>query len=193
VRVSYQMSDSGICPGCGAARPPRGLIVWFTGLSGAGKSTLCSSVSAVLCSQNVPTEVLDADVMRQQLSGNLGFTKEDRDENVRRLGFVAHLLAKHGVVVLVAAMSPFRQTRAQVRDLANGRFLEIYVDAPLAVCEQRDVKGLYGRARKGLLSNFIGIDVPYEPPLEADLSVHTDSETITESTVRIVERIRQIL
>jgi adenylylsulfate kinase len=171
----------------------RGLVVWFTGLSGAGKSTLCASVSAVLRSQNICTEVLDADITRQHLSGNLGFTKEDRDENVRRLGFVAHLLAKHGVVVLVAAMSPFRQTRAQVRDLAKGRFLEIYVDAPLAVCEQRDVKGLYGKARKGLLSNFVGIDVPYEPPLEADLSVHTDSESIAESTVRVVERIRQIL
>jgi adenylylsulfate kinase len=185
------MSDSVTPHVCTAARPHCGLVVWFTGLSGAGKSTLCAAVSAALHAQNVPAEVLDADLVRQHLSGNLGFTREDRDENVRRLGFVAHLLAKHGVVVLVAAMSPFREARAQVRELAQGRFLEIYVDAPLAVCEQRDVKGLYGKARKGLLSNFVGIDVPYEPPLQPDLDIHTDSETIAESTARIVQRIRQ--
>ncbi len=170
-----------------------GLVIWFTGLSGAGKSTLCSSVSAILQAENLPTETLDADVVRQYLSSNLGFSKEDRDENVRRLGFVAQLLARHGVIVLVAAMSPFCDSRAQVRQMAGGHFLEVYVNAPLSLCERRDVKGLYGKARQGLLSNFVGIDVPYEPPIRADLEIHTDMETVEESTARIIGKICEML
>ena len=154
-----------------------GLTLWFTGLSSAGKTTLARAVYERLLAQGYQPELLDGDAVREHLSKGLGFSKEDRDENIRRIGFVAELLTRNGVIVLVSAISPYRATRDEVRGKI-GRFIEIYVNAPLEVCEKRDVKGLYRKARAGLLKSFTGIDGPYEPPLSADVECRTDLETV---------------
>lgn len=166
----------------------RGLTVWFTGLSGAGKTTLSRAIHAELSARGYRAEWLDGDVIRQNLTKDLGFSKEDRDENIRRIGFVAELLTRHGVVVLVSAISPYRTARDEVRKRI-GAFLEVYVHAPLAVCEARDVKGLYRRARAGEIQHLTGIDDPYEPPLSPDLECRTDRESVEESVAKILERI----
>ena len=139
----------------------RGVTIWFTGLSGAGKTTISRAVAEELRSHGHQLEILDGDVVRQNLTKGLGFSKEDRDENIRRIGFVSHLLTRNGVIVLVSAISPYREIREEVRQRI-GDFVEIYVNAPLAVCEGRDVKGLYQRARAGEIKGFTGIDDPYE-------------------------------
>ena len=162
----------------------RGLTVWFTGLSGAGKTTLSQALERQLAAGGYPVESLDGDVVRQRLSKGLGFSKADRDENIRRIGFVAELLTRHGVVVLVSAISPYREVRDEVRRQI-GRFVEVYVNAPLEICEQRDQKGLYKRARAGELRGFTGIDDPYEPPLNPEVECHTDPETIEESAAKV--------
>src|SRR5690349_1630599 len=138
-----------------------GLTVWLTGLSSAGKTTICRLVFDKLASNGHRVEWLDGDVVRQHLSKGLGFSKEDRDENIRRIGFVAELLTRNGVIVLVSAISPYRAVRDEMRKRI-GHFLEVYVNAPLATCERRDVKGLYRRARAGELQHFTGLDDPYE-------------------------------
>jgi adenylylsulfate kinase len=162
-----------------------GGIIWLTGLSGAGKTTIAQALSATLQSQGRRVELLDGDVIRTHLSKGLGFSKEDRDTNVRRVGFVCHLLARNGVVAIAALISPYRAVRQEVRDLGSP-FVEVYVQAPLAVCEQRDVKGLYQKARAGLIQGFTGIDDPYEPPLHPEVICHTDRETVTESVAKIL-------
>lgn len=167
-----------------------GLVVWFTGLSGAGKSTICKSACIELLALGFRVEVLDADEVRKGLCSDLGFTKEDRVENVRRLGFVAQLLAQHGVIVLVAAISPYRSVREELRTVVSN-FIEIFVNAPLAVCEQRDPKGLYKRARKKEIKNFTGIDDPYETPLSAEVECSTEFESITASTSKVVAAVRE--
>ena len=129
-------------------REHRGVTVWFTGLSGAGKTTISKEVAQELQKRGYKVEILDGDVVRQNLTKGLGFSKEDRDENIRRIGFVAHLLTRNGLVVLISAISPYREIREEVRSRI-GDFVEVYVNAPLAVCEQRDVKGLYKKARSG--------------------------------------------
>lgn len=163
----------------------RGVTVWFTGLSGAGKTTISQAVAQELRSRLYRVEVLDGDTVRQNLTKGLGFSKEDRDENIRRIGFVAHLLSRNGVIVLVSAISPYREMREEVRQKI-GDFVEVYVNAPLQVCEQRDVKGLYKKARAGQIKHFTGIDDPYEAPLNPDVECHTDNETEAESIAKVL-------
>src|SRR2546428_7518961 len=142
----------------------KGFTLWFTGLSGAGKTTITNLLVRELLARGSQLEVLDGDVVRENLSKGLGFSKEDRDINIRRIGFVAHLLARNGVKVITAAISPYRSVRDEVRENVGEDFLEVYVSTPLEVCESRDVKGLYAKARSGALKGFTGIDDPYEPP-----------------------------
>lgn len=162
-----------------------GVTVWFTGLSGAGKTTVRMAVEKELRESGYALEILDGDVVRQNLTKGLGFSKEDRDENIRRIGFVAHLLTRNGVIVLVSAISPYREIRSEVKQRI-GNFIEVYVNAPIEVCEQRDVKGLYKRARAGEIKNFTGIDDPYEPPENPDVECRTDKETVEESVAKVL-------
>jgi adenylylsulfate kinase len=164
---------------------PHGLTIWFTGLSAAGKTTLNNAVRERLQASGCAVESLDGDVLRQNLWKDLGFSKQDRDENVRRIGFVAHLLSRNGILVLVSAISPYRAARDEVRSRI-GNFVEVYVNAPVDVCEQRDQKGLYRKARAGQLSGFTGVDDPYEPPLCPEIECHTDRETVAESVDKII-------
>ncbi|MBW4419763.1 MAG: adenylyl-sulfate kinase [Myxacorys californica WJT36-NPBG1] len=165
-----------------------GLTVWFTGLSGAGKTTISQQVNKKLIEQGLKVEHLDGDLVRQTLTKGLGFSQCDREENIRRIGFVAHLLTRNDVIVLVSAISPYRATRQEVRQQI-GAFIEVFVHAPLAVCEQRDVKGLYYRARAGELQQFTGIDAPYEPPLNPEVICSTTEETIEESVAKVMHAI----
>jgi adenylyl-sulfate kinase len=165
-----------------------GLTIWFTGLSSAGKSTICQALYEKLWARGYKVEWLDGDVVRQHLSKGLGFSKQDRDENIRRIGFVAELLTRNGVIVLVSAISPYGSVRDEVRRRI-GNFLEVYVNAPLAVCEQRDVKGFYRRARTGDLQHFTGVDDPYEAPTAPEVECCTDRETVVESTVKVLEAV----
>ena len=166
----------------------RGLTVWFTGLSSAGKSTLCEAVAAKLKAMGARYEVLDGDSIRKHLCKDLGYSKDDRDENIRRIGFVADLLTRNGVVVLAAAISPYRSVREEVRRQI-GDFVEVYVNAPLSICEQRDAKGLYKAARAGRLKAFTGIDDPYEQPEHPDVECCTDRETLEESVEKVLRAI----
>ena len=163
----------------------RGMTVWLTGLSSAGKSTLGQALYDRLWAMGHKVEMLDGDTIRRNLCKGLGFSKEDRDENIRRIGFVAELLTRNGVVVLVSAISPYRSVREEVRRQI-GSFVEVYVNSPLAVCERRDVKGLYRRARSGQLPGFTGVDDPYEPPENPEVECRTDLETLQESTERVL-------
>ena len=163
-----------------------GLTLWFTGLSGAGKTTLNRAVQGRLVERGFAVESLDGDEVRRNLAPGLGFSKADRDENVRRIGYVAELLTRHGVMVLVSAISPYRAARDEVR-AAIGEFVEIYVNAPVEVCEQRDVKGLYNRARSGELTGFTGVDDPYEAPIHPEVECLTDRETVEESVEKIMQ------
>jgi len=167
----------------------RGVTVWFTGLSGAGKTTISKLLEQELREQEYLVEVLDGDIVRQYLTKGLGFSKEDRDENIRRIGFVAHLLTRNGVIVLVSAISPYREIRHEVK-AKIGDFLEVFVNAPLAVCEQRDVKGLYKKARAGEIKHFTGIDDPYETPIKPDVECHTDWETEAESVAKVWQKLK---
>lgn len=167
----------------------RGVTVWFTGLSGAGKTTLSCGVAQQLQALGLPVEVLDGDLVRQHLSKELGFSRADRDENVRRIGFVAEMLTRHGVIVLVSAISPYRATRQEVRQQI-GNFIEVFVDAPLEVCEQRDVKGLYRKARAGLIRHFTGIDDPYEPPEYPEVVCKTAEQSISECIDLVMQSLR---
>jgi adenylylsulfate kinase len=170
----------------------RGVTVWFTGLSGAGKTTICQAVETQLRQQGYAVEVLDGDIVRENLTKGLGFSKEDRDENIRRIGFVSQLLTRHGVIVLVSAISPYREVRQKVRERI-GNFIEVYVSAPLAACEARDVKGLYKRARAGEIKNFTGIDDPYEPPLNPEVDCQTHLETLEESVSKVMATLESYL
>lgn len=169
----------------------RGVTVWFTGLSGAGKTTICQAVEKELRAQGHQIEVLDGDIVRENLTKGLGFSKEDRDENIRRIGFVAHLLTRNGVVVLVSAISPYRTAREEVRQTI-GDFVEVYVSTPLEVCEQRDVKGLYKRARAGQIKQFTGIDDPYEPPLNPEVDCKTQQETLEQSVEKVLSSLERL-
>ncbi len=168
----------------------RGAVIWFTGLSGAGKTTIRMAVEQELRAQKLKVEVLDGDIVRENLTKGLGFSKEDRDENIRRIGFVAHLLSRNGVIVLVSAISPYREMRDYVRQQI-GDFVEVYVNAPLEVCEQRDVKGLYKKARAGEIKQFTGIDDPYEPPLHPEVECKTDRETVEQCTAKVLAYLKQ--
>ncbi|SPJ15240.1 putative bifunctional SAT/APS kinase (Includes: Sulfate adenylyltransferase; Adenylyl-sulfate kinase) (fragment) [Syntrophobacter sp. SbD2] len=152
----------------------QGVCIWFTGFSAAGKSTTAEALERLFLAQGRRVTMLDGDVVRTNLSKGLGFSKEDRDVNIRRIGFVASEIVRHGGVVVCAAVSPYRAIRDEVRTMMEeGRFIEVYVDTPIGVCEGRDPKGLYAKVRQGLLKGFTGIDDPYEPPLKAEITLDT--------------------
>ncbi len=166
----------------------RGVTIWFTGLSGSGKSTIARALESRLREHHCKLEVLDGDIVRTNLTKGLGFSKEDRDENIRRIGFVSHLLTRNGVIVLVSAISPYRDIREEVRDRV-GDFVEVFVDAPLEICEDRDVKGLYKKARAGEIKGFTGIDDPYEAPSTPEVHCQTHQETLEESTNKVIAKL----
>ena len=168
-----------------------GFTLWFTGLSGAGKTTLARLVESEISSRGLKVEVLDGDVVRTNLCKGLGFSKEDRDTNIRRIGFVCHLLSRNGVVAIAAAISPYRQARDEVRGLI-GDFVEVYVKCPLEVLSQRDVKGLYRKAFAGELENFTGVQDPYEEPLSPEIVVETDSELPAHSAAQVITRLEEL-
>jgi adenylyl-sulfate kinase len=165
----------------------RGCVLWFTGLSGSGKSTLAGAVEQRLNETGIHTYLLDGDNIRHGLNNNLDFSEAGRKENIRRIGEVAKLFVDAGIVTLVAFISPFREDRDKVRHLLNdGDFIEVYVNCPLEICEQRDTKGLYKKAREGMLADFTGIHSPYEPPVHAELEVHTHRQSIEECVNHIL-------
>ena len=166
----------------------QGAVLWFTGLSACGKSTIANTVDRLLHEQGKHTFVLDGDNIRLGLNKNLGFSAEDRAENIRRIGEVSKLFADAGILTLAAFISPFRADRDQVRSLLPaGRFLEIYVNASLATCEARDPKGLYRKARAGEIKQFTGIDAPYEPPDNPELILDADSRSIDDLATQVVD------
>jgi adenylyl-sulfate kinase len=166
----------------------QGFTIWFTGLSGAGKTTVSKIVAEELRARGLKVEVLDGDVVRENLSKGLGFSKEDRDTNIRRIGWVCEVLTRNGVVAIAAAISPYRAIRDENR-AKIGRFVEVYCQAPLEVLTERDVKGLYKKALAGEIKNFTGVDDPYEPPQEAEVTINSDRETVKESTVKVLRKL----
>jgi sulfate adenylyltransferase len=168
--------------------PDRGVCIWFTGLSGSGKSTTAEALVPLLQGRGRKVTVLDGDVVRTHLSAGLGFSRTDRDTNVRRVGFVASEVVRHGGLVVAALVSPYRDTRAEVREMVGsvgGRFIEVYVDTPLPIVEARDVKGWYARARAGEVTEFTGVDDPYEPPEQPEITLRT-TDTTPEANARLV-------
>jgi adenylyl-sulfate kinase len=169
----------------------RGFTLWLTGLSGAGKTTLARLVEAELKSRGYKVEVLDGDLMRTNLSKGLGFSKEDRDENIRRIGFVCHLLTRNDVIAIAAAISPYRDVRQQVRRQI-GSFVEVYVKCPIQVLIERDTKGLYKKALAGEIIHFTGVDDPYEEPLDPELVIETHLEPPESSAARIITKLEEM-
>ena len=172
------------------AYPPRhrqGACIWFTGLSGAGKSTTADVLTVMLLEHGRQVTILDGDIVRTHLSKGLGFSKEDRDINIRRIGFVAAEIVRHGGIVICAAVSPYRATRNDVRNLVGDGFIEVFVDTPLEVCEARDTKGMYAKARAGEIKDFTGIDDPYEAPLNPELTLSTVGVTPEDNAAKVVE------
>lgn len=165
----------------------RSFVIWFTGLSGSGKSTLANLLEQSLHSKGILTCILDGDNIRNGLNKDLGFSENDRIENIRRLGELCRLFTDAGVVVLTAFISPFRSDRSLVRELMGNDFHEVYIKCPLDICESRDVKGLYTKARNGAIPNFTGIDSPYEEPVNPELTIDTSSMTI-EQSVEVLEK-----
>jgi len=163
-----------------------GFTLWFTGLSGAGKSTLADAMRDEIRARGRRVEVLDGDEVRTNLSKGLGFSKEDRDTNIRRIGYVARLLSRNGVVVITAAISPYREVRDEVRRLHEAPFVETFVDCSIDELVRRDAKGLYAKALRGELANFTGVSDPYEPPLSPQIHLRSDRETVEESRARII-------
>jgi len=170
----------------------QGACIWFTGLSASGKSTTAETLVRLVLEQGRRVTMLDGDVVRTHLSKGLGFSKEDRDLNIRRIGFVASEIVRHGGFVVCAAISPYRAIRDEVRGMMEeGRFIEVYVDNPLEVCEQRDPKRLYAKARQGLLTGFTGIDDPYETPLQAEITLDTVANSEEENASLILDLLIQ--
>jgi adenylyl-sulfate kinase len=167
-------------------------LVWLTGLSGSGKSTLAQAVLGRLIAQGHRAEILDGDSIRTRLSKGLGFSREDRLENIRRIAFVGNLLARHGVIVLAPVIAPYRSIREEVRR-GSQLYLEVYVNAPLEICEQRDPKGLYKRARAGEIAHFTGVDDPYEPPESPEVECRTDLDGIEVCSDQILDKIAAAL
>ncbi len=169
-----------------------GLTIWFTGLSGAGKTTISQELERRLRERSVKKlEILDGDVVRLNLSKGLGFSKEDRDTNIRRIGFVAKLLTRNGVLVMTAAISPYRSLRDELR-MDIGDFMEVFVNCPVEVCAERDVKGLYKKAMAGEIKNFTGVSDPYEDPINPHVVCKTDKETIEESTNKVIAKMETL-
>jgi adenylyl-sulfate kinase len=176
-----------------APTPSRaGFTIWLTGMSGAGKSTITGILERELRGRGLPVEVLDGDVVRTHLTRGLGFSREDRDENVRRVGWVCELLTRHGVVAIAAVISPYRAVRDEIRGRII-RFVEVHVDAPLEVLAERDVKGLYRKAMAGEIDNFTGVSDPYEPPLDPEVVCHSDGrETPEQSAAKVIARLEEL-
>jgi adenylylsulfate kinase len=170
----------------------RGFTLWFTGLSGAGKTTVSEIVEKELRDRTGIVEVLDGDIVRTNLSKGLGFSREDRDTNVLRIGFVANLLTRNGVPVIVSAISPYKKARDQVRREIGEDFIEIFVDCPVEVCAERDVKGLYAKAYSGEIPEFTGVSDPYEPPSAPELTLRTNEEEPQDSARRVIERLEEL-
>jgi adenylyl-sulfate kinase len=169
----------------------KGFTLWFTGLSGAGKSTLATLLEQDLRARGRKVEVLDGDVVRTHLSKGLGFSKADRDANIRRIGWVCQVLSRNDVVAIAAAISPYREVRDELRQMI-GDFVEVYVDCPLDVLVERDTKGLYKRALAGEIGQFTGVSDPYEPPLAPEITIYSDRETPKHSAARIVARLEEL-
>jgi adenylylsulfate kinase len=171
----------------------KGAVIWFTGLSGSGKSTVANEVAYKLHSMGRITYVLDGDNIRQGLNKNLGFSPEDRNENIRRISEVANLFSDAGVIAITAFISPYRKFRNFCRELVgDGRFIEVYCRAPLETCEERDPKGLYKKAREGIIKDFTGINAPYEEPDNSELIVDTDKETVDESAEKVMIKLEEL-
>ena len=169
-----------------------GFTIWFTGLSGSGKTTVSRLIEKELRARGHAVEVLDGDVVRENLSKGLGFSKEDRDTNIRRIGFVCELLTRHNVVAIAAAISPYRAIRDENRARVGGRFVEVYAKCPIDVLAERDVKGLYKKALRGEVKNFTGIDDPYEPPLNPEVIIESDKETPEQSAAKIIAKLEKL-
>ncbi|HYO80867.1 MAG TPA: adenylyl-sulfate kinase [Bryobacteraceae bacterium] len=169
----------------------KGFTLWFTGMSGAGKSTISEVVHARLREAGARVELLDGDVVRTNLSKGLGFSKEDRDTNVRRIGFVCELLSRNGVIAIVAAISPYREVREEVRGRI-GNFVEVYVHCPIEVLAERDVKGLYKKALAGEIPSFTGVSDPYEPPASPEVTIDSSRQTVEESVERVWNKLREL-
>jgi len=169
----------------------KGFILWFTGLSGSGKTSISKALAPELKRRGCKVEILDGDVIRTNLSKGLGFSKEDRDTNILRIGFVANLLSRNGVVAITAAISPYRAIRDEVRALESN-FVEVYVKATLEVCESRDVKGLYAQARAGKIKGFTGIDDPYEEPLNPEIICYTERESVEDSVKKVLSKLEDL-
>jgi adenylylsulfate kinase len=171
----------------------KGVVLWFTGLSGSGKSTIANEVAYRLYSMGKLTYVLDGDNIRHGLNKNLGFSPEDRNENIRRISEVANLFADAGVIAITAFISPYRKYRNFCRELVgDGRFIEIYAKASLETCEKRDPKGLYKKAREGIIKDFTGVNAPYEEPEKPELVVDTDKETVEESANKVMRKLVEL-
>jgi adenylyl-sulfate kinase len=168
-----------------------GFTLWFTGLSGAGKTTISELVSDEIHARGSQLEILDGDVVRENLSKGLGFSKEDRDTNIRRIAFVADLLSRNGVPVITAAISPYRELRDEARLLMGGRFIEVHVNASVDVCAERDTKGLYEKAFAGEIKEFTGVSDPYEPPLSPEISLDTENESPEESAEKVIGHLEE--
>jgi adenylylsulfate kinase len=169
----------------------KGFTLWFTGLSGAGKTTISHTVEKELRDRGSRVEVLDGDIVRENLSKGLGFSKEDRDTNIRRIAFVADLLSRNGVPVITAAISPYREIRDEARELMGERFIEVFVKASVEVCAERDVKGLYEKAFKGEIKEFTGVSDPYEPPLNPEITLDTEHQSPEESAGKLLALLEQ--
>ena len=170
----------------------RGFTLWFTGLSGAGKTTISEIVERELRERHGNIEVLDGDIVRTNLSKGLGFSREDRDTNILRIGFVANLLTRNGVGVIVSAISPYKEARDQVRREIGEGFLEVFIDCPVEVCAERDVKGLYAKAYAGEIKEFTGVSDPYEPPAAPELTVKTNEEDPSESARKVIGKLEEL-
>jgi adenylyl-sulfate kinase len=169
-----------------------GCTVWFTGLSGAGKSTVSNLIEGELRARNLRVEVLDGDVIRTHLSKGLGFSKADRDTNIRRIGWVCEVLSRNGVVAIAAAISPYHEIRDEIRSKI-GNFVEVYMECPIEVLAERDVKGLYKKALAGEIKNFTGVDDPYEPPVNPEVVCHTDGrETPQQSAAKVIRKLEEL-
>jgi adenylyl-sulfate kinase len=169
----------------------RGATLWFTGLPSSGKSTIARVVYQRLLERGLPVELLDGSEVRESLSRGLSFSKEDREEHIRRMGYVAKLLSRNGVIAICAAVSPYRATRDEVR--RNTRtFIEVYVECPVEIAEQRDSDGWYERARRGEVEEFTGVNASYEPPLSPEVHLHSDRESVVEAANRVVTRLEEL-
>ena len=173
-------------------RLDRGFTLWFTGLSGAGKTTISEIVEKELRDRVGNVEVLDGDIVRTNLSKGLGFSREDRDTNILRIGFVANLLTRNGVAVIVSAISPYKEARDQVRRDIGDDFIEVFVDCPVEVCAERDVKGLYKKAYAGEIKEFTGVSDPYESPAAPELTLRTNEEDAGESAKRVIAKLEEL-